>query len=459
MLAFKIRPQFEWPEYTIAYPSQFYSLIEFKTPKYVRGLLSKCHKSKKFIHLLGNSKSKSLTDFRAFRRDTSKFVRGVLYSTSESVDCYYTPNEFFSWPRESNLALLSANWIEIDLNNKCDPYDVRRTEAKIVPEVFNRLKLNKLPPPTGYVLSGSGGIHLYWIYNPVDAVAINKLIWQQITKSLIESFGKSDSFWHIDLMATKRISGFLRVPGSVHSRTGLHARYFGSGTKYTFDELLMCLDLCHLRKNIEKSQLEFKTSLASSPRNNIAKQPKQPKQPSHQRYGHSIKEWWLKCINSIQNHFYKQGGVPKGKRDKTAFILFVAFQHLNKNTAFEKLTKINDELIGLSLEELVSLTRTAKTTHYKYRKETLADYLKDLFGFCPEYLNIKSKVKLSSDEIKERQKKAATDTAIKKRSNSQQLVKKAVKKITKETGNRPTQQAVALFTNLSLRTVKRYWVT
>ena len=68
-------------------------------------------------------------------------------------------------------------------------------------------------------------------------------------------------------------------------------------------------------------------------------------------------------------------------------------------------------------------------------------------------------MKLSIDEIKERQKKAATDTAIKKRSNSQQLVKKAVKKITKETGNKPTQQAVALFTNLSLRTVKRYWIT
>ncbi|GAA79632.1 hypothetical protein P20495_2134 [Pseudoalteromonas sp. BSi20495] len=33
-----------------------------------------------------------------------------------------------------------------------------------------------------------------------------------------------------------------------------------------------------------------------------------------------------------------------------------------------------------------------------------------------------------SDEIKGRQKKAATDTAVKKRSNSQQLVKKQLKK-------------------------------
>ncbi|WP_210796985.1 hypothetical protein [Pseudoalteromonas ostreae] len=66
-------------------------------------------------------------------------------------------------------------------------------------------------------------------------------------------------------------------------------------------------------------------------------------------------------------------------------------------------------------------------------------------------------MKLSSDEIKERQKKAATDTAIKKRSNSQQLVKKAIKKITKETGNKPTQKEVAERAKLSLRTIKRYW--
>ncbi|WP_157847579.1 hypothetical protein [Pseudoalteromonas fuliginea] len=56
-----------------------------------------------------------------------------------------------------------------------------------------------------------------------------------------------------------------------------------------------------------------------------------------------------------------------------------------------------------------------------------------------------------SDEIKGRQKKAATDTAIKKRSNSQQLVKKQLKK-TKETGEKPTQQAAVLYTSLSLRT-------
>ncbi|MEI8706263.1 MULTISPECIES: hypothetical protein [Pseudoalteromonas] len=40
-----------------------------------------------------------------------------------------------------------------------------------------------------------------------------------------------------------------------------------------------------------------------------------------------------------------------------------------------------------------------------------------------------------SDEIKGRQKKAATDTAVKKRSNSQQLVKKQLKKPKKRAKN------------------------
>lgn len=149
--------------------------------------------------------------------------------------------------------------------------------------------------------------------------------------------------------------------------------------------------------------------------------------------------------------------MPKGKRDKTAFILFVALQHLNKETAFEKLTKVNDELIGFSLEELEGLTKTAKITTYNYRKETLAEYLEELLGYCPEYLCTKPKIKLSSDEIRQRQSKAAKCTAAKKRNNSQEVVAKAIKELIIETDKKPTQKQVAERAGLGLRTVKRYW--
>lgn len=451
MLALKERPPLSWPEYSIAYPTEFYTLIGFESPKYVRGLLSKNHSSKKYIHLLGNTKSKRLTDLKSFKNETSRYVRGILNNESKSVNCYFTPNEFFRWPKTKNLALLKANWIEIDLNNKCSPDEVRNIEKKTVNEVFHRLQLSKVPPPTGYVLSGSGGMHIYWIYEPVEAKSINKQLWREITKRLIESIGKSESFWHVDVIATNRANGFMRIPGTVHGKTGLHARYYNSGYTYTFNEMLLSLDLEQLSKKLKELALNRKSKVISLPKR------EKVKQNNKKRHGHSIKEWWMKCINSIQMHFNNIGFVPQGKRDKTAFILFVAYQHLNKKTAFERLSKFNNELIGFSTEELNSLTSAAKNTFYKYKKETLSTYLEDLLGYTPEYLNTQPKVKLSNDEIKQRQKRAAQDTASKKRTNSQVIVRNAIRELTMETGKKPIQRKVAERTGLGLRTVKRYW--
>ena len=453
MLALIERPPLLWPEYAIVYPKDFFELVDFHSPKYVRSLFSHNHESKTKTFLLGNSKSKRVTDLKTFKCKTSRFVQGILNRESEAVNIYFSPNEFYNWPRDKGLALFRANWLDIDITEKLDVPIVRSVEKRVIKEVLQQVEASLLPPPTGYVCSGSGGLHLYWIYDPVDANNVNKELWKKIANTLVEQLISKDGLWFVDKMASKRAYGNLRIPGSVHGRTGMQARYFGGGFKYKFDELINYLNLGKFYNELKLKQEEKRViKLPFKP------QAKRGNSKTPRRYGHNIKEWWLKCINTIQNHFYKQGSVPKGKRDKAAFILFVAFQHLNKNTAFEKLTKINDELIGLSKEELINLTKTAKTTHYKYKKETLADYMEDLLGLSPEYLNTKPKVKLSEAEIKERQKKAATETAVKKRSNSQQLVKKTVKKITKETGNKPTQQAVALLTNLSLRTVKRYWI-
>ncbi|NSY36627.1 hypothetical protein DS891_24410 [Pseudoalteromonas sp. JC28] len=365
MLAFKEKPLVEWPRYAIAYPRDFHDLIELQSPRFVRALFSKNHESKKYIHLLGNSQSKRSTNFSAFKSATSRYVLGVLKSKSEAVNCYFTPNEFFSWPRCNNLALLRANWLEIDLDEKCHAESVRDLEITIVADVFARIEESGLPPPTGYVLSGSGGIHIYWIYDPVDAKAMNKSLWRTIANCLIERLGNSVGNWHIDLMATKRVSGYMRIPGSVHGRTGLSARYFGSGPKYTFEELLTCLGLGSLHNRLLQLEQKRIVDLASYSKNTEVK--RGPKK----RYGHSIKEWWMKCINTIQMHFNQIGMVPKGKRDKTAF---------------ERLYQFNAERIGLPDDELDNLIKTAKTTLYRYRQETLALYLEDLLGFRPEYL-------------------------------------------------------------------------
>lgn len=451
MLALQERPPLLWPEYAIASPKDFYELIDFHSPKYVRALFSHNHESGKKIFLLGNRKSGKVTDLKAFKRKTTRYVQGVLNSKSEAVNNYYSPNEFYSWPRAINLAIFRANWIDIDITEKVDASKVRELEHDLIEKVIQILQKNKIPPFTGYVCSGSGGIHLYWIYAPVDASQINKKLWKAIADILIESLQSIRALWCIDTTASKRAYGNLRIPGSVHGRTGLQARFFGGGPKYQFEELLNYLNLESLRDSLRLEKELRVVRLPNEPKNN------KPKQQTQRRYGHNIKDWWLKCINTLQIHFRKQGKVPKGKRDKTAFILFVALQHLNKDTAFEKLVKINDELIGFSLEELDGLTKTAKSTFYKYKKDTLAEYLEDLLGYRPEYLCTKPKVRLSSDEIKQRQKKAAKDTAIKKRNSSRELVREAFNELINETGKKPTQRQVAERAGLGLRTVKRYW--
>ncbi|WP_141240136.1 hypothetical protein [Pseudoalteromonas sp. HM-SA03] len=420
-----------WPEYAIASPKGFYELIDFHSPKYVRALFSHNHESGKKIFLLGNRKSSKVTDLKAFKRKTTSYVQGVLNSKSEAVNNYYSPNEFFSWPRAINLALFRANWIDIDVTEKVDATKVRELEHDLIEKVIQILKKNKIPPFTGYVCSGSGGIHLYWIYDPVEASEVNKELWKAIANILIESLQSIRSLWYIDTAASKRAYGNLRIPGSVHGRTGLQARFFGGGPKYQFEDLLNYLNLESLRDSLRLEKELRVVRLPIKPKSN------KPKQQIQRRYGHNIKDWWLKCINTIQIHFRKQGKVPKGKRDKTAFILFVALQHLNKDTAFEKLIKINDELIGFSLEELDGLTKTAKSTFYKYKKDTLAEYLEDLLDYRPEYLCTKPNVKLSIDEIRQRQKKAAKDTARKKSTNSKVIVAKTIKDLTKETGKKP----------------------
>lgn len=451
MLALKERPPLSWPEYAIASPKDFYDLIDFHSPKYVRALFSKNHESGHRTFLLGNRNSKSVTDLKTFKRKTSRYVQGVLNCKSEAVNIYFSPNEFYEWPKVSNLALLRANWIDIDIKKAVYGKKVREVEKVLIGEVMQIFKREKIPPFTGYVFSGSGGLHLYWVYEPVDASLTNKELWKSIAQIYIDSLNGISSQWEVDSTASKRLNGNLRIPGSVHGTTGLQARFLAGGPKYEFEELINYLNLGSLRDKLKIKEESTVVRLPHKPTSS------KPRQKIQRRYGHNIKDWWFKCINTVQIHFRKLGKVPKGKRDKTAFILFVAFQHLNKETAFEKLTKINDELIGFSLEELEGLTKTAKITTYNYRKETLAEYLEELLGYCPEYLCTKPKIKLSSDEIRQRQSEAAKCTAAKKRNNSQEIVAKAIKQLTKETGRKPTQRQVAERAGVGLRTVKRYW--
>ncbi|MEI8641620.1 hypothetical protein P4S68_13060 [Pseudoalteromonas sp. Hal099] len=115
-------------------------------------------------------------------------------------------------------------------------------------QIFKR---EKIPPFTGYVFSGSGGVHLYWVYEPVDASLTNKQLWKSIAQIFIDSLKGISSQWEVDSTASKRLNGNLRIPGSVHGTTGLQARFLAGGPKYEFEELINYLNLGSLRDKLK----------------------------------------------------------------------------------------------------------------------------------------------------------------------------------------------------------------
>tara|TARA_Y100000588_G_scaffold390693_1_gene496928 strand:+ start:1160 stop:2545 length:1386 start_codon:yes stop_codon:yes gene_type:complete len=456
MLALKERPPLLWPEYAIVEPVHYSKLIELDKPTYVRGLLSPNHVSKHEIHLLGQTKSKYKTTIKEFKNDTYAYV-DALGAKREAVNNYHTPNEFFNWPRTRNLSLLRANWLEIDVNEEIGKFNirdrVRNLEKQVVNDIFEQLKTNNFPPPTGFVCSGSGGVHFYWIYEPVEARIANVELWRTIAQKLKENI-KSNNVWHVDRGATSKIAGNLRTPGSLHQKTGLYARFFNGGVKYIFNELVeefgLTTDLIRLQNRSAKISFDTKSEQYIS--SSLHKNSK-----PYRRYGHSIKEWWLKCVNIIKSHFNQIGYVPEGKRDKTAFILFVAFKHIDKDLAFERLLKVNQDFINLPIEELTRLIQTAKTVNYNYRKETLAEYVESILGYVPDYLQPKESVRLTAGEVKKRQKLSANSTAEKKRQRTNELIISAILELTKRNKVKPTQKQVSEKTGLGISTVKRYW--
>ncbi len=456
MLALKGRPSYAWPKYSITEPVHYYDLIELKNPTYVRSLLTPNHVSNYKIHLLGNTKSKFKTTIKQYKRDTYAYVE-VLGVKREAVNNYHTPNEFFSWPRTRNLALLRANWLEIDVKEEIEKFDIRdrvkNLEKRVVDDVFQQLEANQFPPPTGYVCSGSGGVHFYWIYEPIAAKPMNVELWRSIAHKLKEKL-RSNNIWHVDEGATGKIAGHMRIPGSMNHKTGLYARFFDGGAKYMFNELVKDFGLAAKLNKLQKRYARISSPIEPSQQKTLCPNDK-PK--PYRKYGHNIKEWWLKCVNIIKSHFNNLGYVPLGKRDKTAFILFVAFQHIDKNSAFERLLKVNQDFINLPTEELTNLVQTAKVVNYNYKKETLAEYIYSILGYVPDYLKPKEKIRLSVDEVQRRQKLSANSTAEKKRVRTNELILSAISELTILNEVKPTQKQVAEKTGLGLSTVKRYW--
>lgn len=314
MLESHITPDCErWPSYTLVAPNQFLSPLSFNRETYTRVLWHRTDKTHAenqhcllgYKHLSSAAPRKQLGNWLGFK-EKAKCWHQALGETRASTDCYFTPNEFFVWSKTSNLALLHANWLDIDLieplkysGREATRQAVALTVKQVLSEVKSLLLAAKIPPPSGYVSSGSGGVHLYWIYDPVNAYPQTVKVWRMIADSLCKPLKKCQKrIWKVDCNASKRPAGLLRLPGSLHSRTSCQVLGYTGGGLYQFDQLAVSLGIQATKiRPIDK----MCTKLRRPPRPlSSLTQYISPRK-------HTIGQWWFKIYSHICSHFRRQG--------------------------------------------------------------------------------------------------------------------------------------------------------
>lgn len=455
-----------WPSYTLAAPNHFLSLFDFNKETYTRVLWwnagskngkfkLKTHCLLGFKHLKSSTPTKQLGDWYDFKLK-SQVKHTISGETRSSTDCYFTPNEFFVWRKTSNLASLHSNWIEVDIikSTKDDQKKVTREvitniAKKVFSEVSELLIDAKIPPPTGYVSSGSGGIHLYWVYTAVNAYPQTVRIWRMIAEALCRPLKKQQNrIWQLDANASKRPAGLLRLPGTWHSQTSCSVLAYTGGQLYRFEQLAASFGIRDgMLEPASKNRLKPKKS-----------EKYHTHQPQHNYSGkHTIGQWWFKIHLHICSHFRRQGFVPVGMRNHFLYINYVALRYINKcpQRAFERLKKLNNELVGWSAAELRGLEMASKT-QYKYLKKTIADYLEDNLQMDSSFLYQAVRIPLEKDEIKRRQSEAAKHTANMRKTGTFKKLYNGYVSL-KQTSEKVTQKTLAEAVKYSVRTVRRYW--
>lgn len=430
-------------------PAEFTDLLNVGSETNCRYLWSKQIKKSSWQAIGNRQSGKSVTTLTQFKLMSEAYIE-PLGKTYCSVDVFMSPNQFWDWRNTKQLAKLHANWLEIDTAG----HSILSLEEQesVVESVLNAVSNLGIPTPTGYVTSGSGGLHLYWIYPCVDAFKWRTRVWREITYVMAKKLKtQKDTRWKVDFSASRDPARVLRVPGTFHGRSGRIATAYIGGPSYTFDSLARLVVTSKQNLNaldtFESGKLiDFKSS-------NVSTKPQEFKPSKGTK--HNIKGWWFRIYSQIVSHARKHG-IKEGQRDLFAFITFVALQHIKESNseALTSIKQINRELIKLDDDDLDSYLKTALTTRYKYKKDTVAEYLENNLGIPSDFLYQENR-KLSKDEVKAAQSLAAKRTADRKRSKTMDCMIDAYRQLSQR--GELSKQALAKVSGYSIKTVTRYW--
>ncbi|TMP46262.1 hypothetical protein CWB96_00075 [Pseudoalteromonas citrea] len=327
-----------------------------------------------------------------------------------TAGCYMTPNLFFDWRNSQNLKGFCAHWLEIDTRSH---QALCPEEAwEIYQEISDTLGESKLPPPTSWTLTGSGGVHLYWRYEQAEVVENKQhranLIsrWKEISNKLsdkLESTKRTLGYqgWHVDRSASNDPTRLMRMPGSRHHKTGREVLYISGGPLTNFNQL--------------GDKLGFKKHIHSE----VVKPIHVPKSIHSGKYNHHTKTdtvtpRLIKLTQQWEALLSRSGQVSKGKRDLTAFHLYNLYRRIMApEHAWKKIVTINESFIGFTLSQLTSYLSSSIKTTYRYTLQNINTVLQEQLDL-PIQLPIFKKIPLSNSERIEKQAKAGRKTAKKR---------------------------------------------
>jgi len=356
---------------------------------------------------------------------------------SKTNGVYFTPNLFYRWRNQRHLNGFTSHWLEIDTNGH---KALTESEAnKVLQEVTEVLWRADLPAATSIVTTGSGGVHLYWMYDEPQMTRSvkhrEKLLerWREISRCISARFEEKRkelgySGWSVDFAASHNPSGNMRLPSSLHHKTWREVEYYRGGKKIAPQALVSHLGF----KWKYPCSDDYVVTVPRDPRpqKNISLQPlvvRNAVEPSKEKvagvaqgFDSGGQQYWMKGLLRQWADFLAMTRPDlKGQRDLTAFHIYnMANRVMGASDAWKYVEQLNKKYIGLTDNELKGYLSTAASNVYYYGMSRLVHILGTELGLPLDFSYSKKQAKLGEKEVGRRQVRSGRTSARKKSQRS-----------------------------------------
>lgn len=299
-------------------------------------------------------------------------AREKLAAFAGVSDAYLCPNEFKGWRQRKLLTAMNALYVDIDFHEEGPPPGLDLMKA-VAEERQNHLERVGFPGGSSVTYSGRG-IHLYWSHGRLPESEFAR--WTEVQKWLQATL---DS----DPRATDA-TRYLRLIGSVHSKTGATVTAERIGPNYDFETLYQRYLAATGRSSVAAAEDETEDEIAGE---------QEMAEPGLAATGVPLARVFdINVFNArsgrrttLQSGIYRwfdrvyrdlrliieyrgwKGQVPKGHRNTLLYHLAVALSWFTEADVLrDEIMRANLTLIGLSPEDArsntLSIVRAAHLT-------------------------------------------------------------------------------------------------